>query len=131
MKATSLHFQNIAFLFLKYFQFSNCSAFNEITFFLMAIYMQFSLFTFLKDPLCRLHLLHERLLTWSISWKLYHRGALCKRKAWVKYQTSTLSSCEKIELYKLSTLKNFRSSQYKGKFLKFWLVTVSTWENIK
>ncbi len=29
--------------------------------------MQFGLFTFLKDPLCGLLLLHERLLTWSIS----------------------------------------------------------------
>ncbi len=66
MKAASLHFQNIAFLFLKYFQFSNCSAFYEITFFLMGIYMQFGLFTFLKDPLCGLRLLHEGLLTWSL-----------------------------------------------------------------
>ncbi len=35
MKATSLHFQNIPFLFLKYFRFPNCSTFYEITFFFL------------------------------------------------------------------------------------------------
>ncbi len=59
MKATSLHFQNIAFLFLQYFRFLNRSTFYGITFFLTGIYMQFGLFTFLKDSLCQLPLLHE------------------------------------------------------------------------
>ncbi len=48
MKATSLHFQNIAFLFLKY-----CNTFYEITFFLMGIYMQFRFVYIFERPIVR------------------------------------------------------------------------------
>ncbi len=41
--------------------------------------MQFDLFTFLKDPLCGLCLLHERLLTWSIVSEIVTKNAKKKK----------------------------------------------------